>query len=509
MATKTTNKDGSFRVRFTNYNGQRLELRFKKGQSELAETARRNIEQLIQHKISKTAFTNTLATWVSEIPSALHDKLHRYELVGKRAEVENAGISFVDYVQKYIDDRKDTSSKNTIRNHTQCMTRIRKHFGDTPLADVTIPAAKKFRDKLISQLAPATVSREIRRAKQYCAEAVHEKIINTNPFDGIYSRNEDNDQRMYFVDNAKISQIMAHCPDAEWRLIIAFARYGGLRIPSEINNLKWSDINWSESRMSVPSPKNEKKRGSAYRIVPIFKELKPYLEQAFEQAQTGSEYCIGRYREPNQNLRTQFGRILRRAGVQQWPKLFVNLRSSRETELNNEFPQHVVCKWLDNTPDVAKKHYLQITDSHFGAAVGHEPAQAESGDAEKFPQFFTQHVGELGCTPMQGESADAVSAVDTAIYDVGESIQYPQGDANTCSVAGATATFQKTSPNNSPTANICRVNIQPKKQSTESDRLAKIQQLANALLAISTADIDDDTRAALGRELTRRILDST
>ena len=85
----------------------------------------------------------------------------------------------------------------------------------------------------------------------------------------------------------------------------------------------------------------------------------------------------------------------------------------------------------------------------------------------------------------------------------------PLGEPNTGSIAAATATFQKTSPNNSPTAQICRVNIQPKKQSTESDRLAKIQQLANSLLAISTADIDDDTRAALGRELTRRILDST
>ena len=43
MATKTKNSDGSFRVRFTNYNSRRLELRFKKGQSELAETARTNI----------------------------------------------------------------------------------------------------------------------------------------------------------------------------------------------------------------------------------------------------------------------------------------------------------------------------------------------------------------------------------------------------------------------------------------------------------------------------------
>ena len=43
------------------------------------------------------------------------------------------------------------------------------------------------------------------------------------------------------------------------------------------------------------------------------------------------------------NLRTQLMRILRRAGVATWPKLFHNLRASRETELAATFPLHVVC----------------------------------------------------------------------------------------------------------------------------------------------------------------------
>ena len=81
------------------------------------------------------------------------------------------------------------------------------------------------------------------------------------------------------------------------------------------------------------------------------------MERAFEAAPEGAEYCIGRYREPDQNLRTQLCRILRRAGIQQWPKLFVNLRSSRETELNNEFPIHVVCRWPNNTPKKTRLAY--------------------------------------------------------------------------------------------------------------------------------------------------------
>ena len=46
-----------------------------------------------------------------------------------------------------------------------------------------------------------------------------------------------------------------------------------------------------------------------------------------------------------------------------------NLRSTRETELAEEHPIHVVCKWLGNSQPVAAKHYLQVTDEHFEKAV--------------------------------------------------------------------------------------------------------------------------------------------
>ena len=64
-----------------------------------------------------------------------------------------------------------------------------------------------------------------------------------------------------------------------------------------------------------------------------------------------------------------FLRILRKAKVKPWPKLFQNQRSSRETELLKEFPVHVVCAWLGNTPRVALKHYAQVTDEDFKKAT--------------------------------------------------------------------------------------------------------------------------------------------
>ena len=69
----------------------------------------------------------------------------------------------------------------------------------------------------------------------------------------------------------------------------------------------------------VYSPKTEHHDGGESRLVPIFPELLPYLREAFERAEPGSEYVITRYRHKNANPRTQFERIIRRAGAEPWP----------------------------------------------------------------------------------------------------------------------------------------------------------------------------------------------
>ncbi|HLQ44384.1 MAG TPA: hypothetical protein VK137_06635, partial [Planctomycetaceae bacterium] len=120
--------------------------------------------------------------------------------------------------------------------------------------------------------------------------------------------------------------------------------------------------------------------------VPLFPELRPLLDVAFDRATEGAEFVVTRYRDGNANLRTQLLRIIRRAGLTAWPKLFQNLRSTRETELAESFPIHVVTAWMGNSQLVATKHYLQVTDDHFAKAA-QIPAQstAEIDELEETP----------------------------------------------------------------------------------------------------------------------------
>ena len=72
----------------------------------------------------------------------------------------------------------------------------------------------------------------------------------------------------------------------------------------------------------------------------------------------------------NSNLRTEMTRLLRRVGVSGWPRLFHSMRASRQTELQREFPLHVVCSWLGNSPRIAQQSYLLVTEDDFAKTAG-------------------------------------------------------------------------------------------------------------------------------------------
>ena len=77
----------------------------------------------------------------------------------------------------------------------------------------------------------------------------------SNPFSDLKGTAGANRDRDYFVSLEEIDKVINACPDAEWRLIVALARFGGIRIPSELITLQWSDINWEEDKITIHSEK--------------------------------------------------------------------------------------------------------------------------------------------------------------------------------------------------------------------------------------------------------------
>jgi hypothetical protein len=94
-----------------------------------------------------------------------------------------------------------------------------------------------------------------------------------------------------------------------------------------------------------------------------------------------------------------------RAGVAQRPKLFVNLRASRETELMRSEPAHIVHAWLGNSKEVAEDHYLMVTDEDFEraskgtAGFGAEVAPRTRSPALRNPDQIPDHSVQVRCNP--------------------------------------------------------------------------------------------------------------
>ena len=120
----------------------------------------------------------------------------------------------------------------------------------------------------------------------------------------------------------------------------------------------------------VRSPKTAGHEGHAVRVVPIAPELRPILQDLLDRAEVGVDSVVPRLRDPAMNLRTQFERIIAKASVKPWPRLFHNMRASCATDWVERFPAHVVAGWLGHSPLIAAQHYLQTRDAHFDLAAG-------------------------------------------------------------------------------------------------------------------------------------------
>lgn len=121
--------------------------------------------------------------------------------------------------------------------------------------------------------------------------------------------------------------------------------------------------------MRVRSPKTEHHEDGAIREVPIFPEIHDHLLAVFEQVEPGTERVLSEFRV-GYNPHTQFKRIIERAGLKSWPKVWHNLRATLQSELASQFPVHTVCSWIGNSRLIAAGHYLQVTDADWQRATG-------------------------------------------------------------------------------------------------------------------------------------------
>ena len=380
MASITKAKSGCKRVLFYDETKTRRTIYLGKVSDKEADTVRIRIEGILSSKILGVPMAQDDAAWLAKSKS-VREKLVAVGLVEPEASVQKLAIPTLEqFLDEFIERQGKTRKPATVSVWKQVVANLREFMPPgIRVNEITVGHAKEFHEKLKAKgMAATTIHKRIQFARQFMHDAVDWKIINENPFCKVKTqRNTMNVNE--FVPREMVDKLMKKA-DPVWRVILGLSRYGGLRTPSETLSIRWDDIDWEMNRMSIPEPKVAHHQGRGIRSCPIFPELRTILDEAFEIFGEESEYVVAMpgYRAAantemgwkNSNLRTAFMRLLRRAGVPAWPRLFHSMRASRQTELQREFPIHVVCSWLGNSPQVAQQSYLLVTEDDFARAAG-------------------------------------------------------------------------------------------------------------------------------------------
>jgi integrase len=380
-----SNDGGRRRIQFVHPDGRRLPIRLGKVSQRTAEAFARRVEQMLECMRLKQPMDADLASWVAGLEDKVASKLAQYGLIPARLNAETTALAA--FMSRYVAGRHDVKPA-TKEIWRQGQNGLIAFFGsDKPLEAVTEGDADGYKQQMIRDgLAMATIRKRLYFAGLVFRAAVKHRLIPANPFADTRVQVPP-PGRKHFITHEETERLIDACPNEDWRLIIALSRYAGLRCPSEVLSLKWADIDWDPTYgvMYVHSPKTEHHAGKESRVVPLFGLLRPHLERAFEAAPEGSVYVIsealrnasfGKSGWRNSNLRTPFARIIKRAGMKPWPRLFHNMRSSRETELMANHPPHDVCSWIGNSLAIAQRHYLQVTRASIAQAVA-EPGYSE------------------------------------------------------------------------------------------------------------------------------------
>lgn len=372
MASISREPGGRRVVQFVGRDGKRRSLRLGKCDQRTAEAVRTKVEALNAAAISGHAPADEVSRWLAGLDQQLTNKLAAVGLIPQRKSTTLGA-----FLAGYFDARIDVKP-TTLGTWRQVGDSLIAFFGaDKSLRSIDPGSAEDYRLCLVAAgLSSTTIQKRVQQAREFFSAAQRRGLISSNPFAGIKLRSLPDPARSRFVTREETQRGLDACPDHEWRLIVALARYGGLRTPSETLSLRWRDIDLEHNRISVQSPKGER-HGKGVRLLPLFPELLPFFTEAFEKAPEGAFYVIhynrktkgGRIDGKAYNYRQRFEKIVRRAGLEPWPRLFQSLRASRETELAAEHPIHVVTAWIGNTPQIALRHYLMPTEEDFAKAV--------------------------------------------------------------------------------------------------------------------------------------------
>ena len=209
----------------------------------------------------------------------------------------------------------------------------------------------------------------VNKTRQLFNDAIDHGLLSSNPFRKVGGGSQVNEERRFYVSREAIERVMDKAPRR--RMEAADRTRSVRRSADSVGSGGAEDQRHrlERSRITIASP-NTEKQGKVQAGHPALAGVAAADRNRTQESFGADQVRLLPFILPGYNPHTQFVRLIERAGLNPWPKVWQNLRSTRETELLKDFPIHVVCGWIGNTERIARRHYLQTTEADFDKATG-------------------------------------------------------------------------------------------------------------------------------------------
>jgi len=238
-------------------------------------------------------------------------------------------VPFEDFAQQYLAYSKANKAWSTyFRRDRFNINNLVPYFKGKYLFEITPEMIENYKAERLEKVSPASVNRELACLKHMFTKAIEWRYVKVNPAKAV-RRLKEPPGRLRYLSLDEIQALLKACSD-HIRPIVVTALNTGMR-RSELFNLRWSDIDFKNRKITVVNSKNNESR-----IIPINQTLHEELSNLYQRAQ--GEYVFTRKDgRPLKDVKKGFSSALKKAGI----------KNFRFHDLRHTFASHLVMQGVD------------------------------------------------------------------------------------------------------------------------------------------------------------------
>ncbi len=244
------------------------------------------------------------------------DKKHAIRLLRDlRNSVENvtsadaARVTFETIAARWIDSRRGTVKQSTLTRDQTCVDNLEPYFRTKTLSGINTADCESWRNRRITECAPATIRHELRTLKTIFEYAIEHGIIYSNRARGIKRPRMIATRKKNVPTRKQFPQLIAAIrskngkPDAKNGAdFVELIAYSGMR-KAEATALKWQDVDFDKNQLTVTGGENRTKNYET-RTVPLNDDLRKLLLRLRSEAKPAPTDNVTRIENPRKCILT-------------------------------------------------------------------------------------------------------------------------------------------------------------------------------------------------------------